>query len=68
MNWLKAVVVFIIVTSLLGTILTGGQAQSFFEQLFLAGFVFVLVVQFVPQLIVGEEGKARPDDDENSVL
>ena len=62
MNWLKAVVAFIIVVSLLGTVFTGGQAQGAFEQLFIMGFVFILVVEFVPQLIVGEEGKARPDD------
>jgi ABC-type branched-subunit amino acid transport system permease subunit len=62
LNWLKAVVVFIIVVSLLGSIFTGGQAQSAFQQLFVMGAVFILVVEFVPQLIVGEEGKAARDD------
>jgi ABC-type branched-subunit amino acid transport system permease subunit len=62
MNWLKAVVIFIIVVSLLGAIFTGGQAQSAFEELFVMGFVFILVVTFIPQLIVGEEGKSTRDD------
>jgi len=62
MNWLKAVVIFIIVVSLLGTIFTGGQAQSAFEELFVMGFVFILVVTFIPQFIVGEEGKSPRDD------
>lgn len=57
MNWLKAIVIFIVVISLLGTFFTNGQAQSAFEQLFVMGFVFVLVVTFVPQLIVGDEKK-----------
>ena len=62
MNWLKAVVIFIIVVSLLGTIFTGGQAQAAFEELFVMGFVFILVVTFIPQFIVGEEGKSPRDD------
>ena len=62
LNWLKALIIFITVVSLLGTIFTGGQVQSAFEELFVMGFVFILVVTFVPQLIVGEEGKTQPDD------
>jgi len=62
LNWLKVVVAFIVVVSLLGIIFTGGQAQSAFEELFLMGFVFILVVEFVPQLIVGEEGKSPRED------
>ena len=57
MNWLKAIVVFIVVTSLLGIVFTGGDIQSAFEQLFLMGFVFILVVELVPQFIVGDEKK-----------
>jgi ABC-type branched-subunit amino acid transport system permease subunit len=55
LNWLKAIVVFIVVITLIGTVLTSGQVQSAFEQLFVMGFVFVLVVTFVPQLIVDEK-------------
>jgi hypothetical protein len=58
LHWLKAIVAFIVVVSLLGVIFTGGQAQSAFEELFLMGFVFILVVEFIPQLIVGEEKTA----------
>ena len=54
--------IFIIVVSLLGTVFTGGQAQSAFEELFVMGFVFILVVTFIPQFIVGEEGKTQRDD------
>jgi len=59
LNWLKAIVVFIVVISLVGTVFTGGGLQSAFEQLFLMGFVFILVVEFVPQLIVGDEKKRQ---------
>jgi hypothetical protein len=62
MNWLKAVVIFIIVVSLFGTVFTGGQAQSAFEELFAMGFVFIIVVTFIPQFIVGEEGNTQRDD------
>jgi ABC-type branched-subunit amino acid transport system permease subunit len=55
LNWLKAIVVFIVVITLIGTVFTSGQVQSAFEQLFVMGFVFVLVVTFVPQLIVDEK-------------
>jgi len=63
LNWLKGVVYFIIVASLLGSIFTGGQAQNAFEELFVMGFVFILVVTFVPQFIVGEEKKTAKSDD-----
>ena len=56
------VVVFIVVVSLLGTIFTGGQAQSAFEELFGMGAVFILVVELVPQFIVGEEKKASHEE------
>jgi ABC-type branched-subunit amino acid transport system permease subunit len=62
LNWLKAVVVFIVVISLLGSVVTGGQLQSTFEQLFVMGFVFILVVVFVPQLIVAEDKKTKHED------
>lgn len=57
MNWLKALIVLIVLGSLVGIFLTGGNAQSAFEQLFIMGAVFIAVVEFVPQFIVGEEKK-----------
>jgi len=62
LNWLKAVIIFIVIVSLLGLILTGGQAQSAFEELFAMGAVFILVVELVPQFIVGEEKKTQRDE------
>ena len=62
MNWLKTVIVAIVLVSLVGTVFTGGDAQNAFEQLFIMGFVFILVVEFVPQLIVGEEKQATAED------
>ena len=50
------------IVSLLGLILTGGQAQSAFEELFAMGAVFILVVELVPQFIVGEEKKTQRDE------
>jgi uncharacterized membrane protein YfcA len=65
LNWLKAVIIFIIVASFAGIFLTGGNAQSAFEQLFAMGFVFILVVTFVPQFIVDEKDrkKSKKTDD-----
>jgi hypothetical protein len=62
LNWLKAIVVFIVVVSLLGTVFTGGQVQSAFEELFGMGFVFILVVELFPKFIVGEERKTQPSE------
>jgi hypothetical protein len=66
LNWLKFAVVFIVVASLIGTLLTGGQAQSWFEELFGAGAVFILIVELVPQFIVGEETKPAQKREEGS--
>ncbi len=68
MNWLKAVVAFIIVVSLLGTVFTGGQAQGAFEQLFIMGFVFILVVEFVPHLLLVKKVKPGRMIDDSPLL
>ena len=58
MNWLKAIVVFMLAVSVAGTIFTGGQLQSVFLQLLVLVVVFLLVVELVPQFIVADEKKA----------
>jgi hypothetical protein len=64
MNWLKRIVVFMLVAGILGTIFTTGQLQGVFGQLFVLIAVFLLVVEIFPQFIVAEEKKTPPQNPE----
>jgi hypothetical protein len=65
MNRLKVLVYTIIAICIWGTLFTGGQVESLFEQMLILLVIFVLVVELVPQLIVGDEKKtsreAKPE-------
>ena len=61
MNLLKMIVYAIVAICILGALFTGGQMQGLFEQMLILLVIFILVVEFVPQFIVGEEKK--PDQE-----
>ncbi|MDG6906521.1 MAG: hypothetical protein JRN20_12130 [Nitrososphaerota archaeon] len=57
MNRLKLIVYAMVAISALGSFFARGQLQYAFEQLLVLLVIFVLVVELVPQYIVGEERK-----------
>lgn len=59
MNRLKLIVYVMVAISALGTAFTRGQLEYVFEQLLVLLVIFLLVVELVPQFIVGEEKPAR---------
>jgi hypothetical protein len=59
MNRLKALVYSIVGLCILGALFSSGQIQGLFEEMLVMLVVFILVVELVPQFIVGEE-RNRP--------
>jgi len=57
MNRLKLIVYAIVAICIVGSLFTGGQVQGLFEQMLILLVIFILVVELVPQFIVGEEKK-----------
>lgn len=57
MNRLKLIVYAMVAISALGSLFTNGSLQSVFLQLLILLVIFLLVVELVPQFIVGEEKK-----------
>jgi len=57
MNRLKLIVYAIVAICIVGTLFTGGKVQGLFEQMLILLVIFILVVELVPQFIVGEENK-----------
>ncbi len=57
MNGLKALVYAIVGMCIVGVLLSSGQVQGLFEQMLILLVVFILVVELVPQFIVGNERK-----------
>jgi hypothetical protein len=57
MSRLKLIVYVMLAISALGSLFSSGQLRYAFEQLLVLLVIFVLVVELVPQYIVGEEKK-----------
>jgi flagellar biogenesis protein FliO len=68
MNRLKMIVYAMVVIGALGSLFTSGQLQYVFEQLLVLLVIFLLVVWFVPQFIVGEEKKPTQEPKTGSSL
>jgi DMSO/TMAO reductase YedYZ heme-binding membrane subunit len=64
MNRLKALVYSIVGLCILGALFSAGQIQSLFEEMLVMLVAFILVVELVPQYIVGEERKRSKQEPE----
>jgi len=55
-----------VVICILGTLFTGGQVEGLFEQLLILLVIFILVVELVPQFIVGDEKKPTQETNQTT--
>ena len=66
MNRLKLLVYVMVAICILGTLFTGGQVEGLFEQLLILLVIFILVVELVPQFIVGDEKKPTQETNQTT--